>query len=765
MSDVQRLVEALVAMSDGRHTELFRAATLIAERAAHKLELPPVEPGPLVLALALVPDDVNQVGGKALRLGRLTRAGLPVPHGFAVSAYAQRLFLERTGLSVIIADEMTKTSADDMGGLQYAGENIRNRILAAEVPPELREAIAAHAANLGPTAAVRSSALFEDGSFSFAGQFESVLNVPRADIACAYKHVLASQYSPRALYYCRAHGFSHAEMRMAVLVMDMVEARAAGVLYGADPSGDDARAHVINAVWGLGTLAVGGGIAPDIVRVDATGSVTIEVGDKAQMAECIPGGGIAVRDTPPEQRRAACLSADQALELARLAGRVEEQFAGAPQDIEWGLDAAGKFALLQSRPLNVLGRISSQPPEVQGAPVLIDHAVVASRGVASGRVHLVRAEGEEVPLGSVLVARSPSLEFTMQLDLIRAMVCEVGAATSHLATVLREASLPALFGARGACELLKPGEIVTVDAFNGKVYQGRVDELLSAPRPDANLRRESLAHRLLKDVLEDVVPLNLRDPRSKDFTPDRCRTFHDIVRYAHEMAMRTMFEVPQGSLEAKSAKRFQSNLPLDIWIIDLGRGLRPEAAALPVVTIDDVQSRPFRAYWRGVVASGSKGAIPLSVGGFMSVVMNTATDTSYRDRMEERDFALLSDCYMNLASRLGFHFAVIDSFFGQSDDSYIALTFYGGGANLPRRVRRVEFLSLVLRHLDFRLERQKDFLAARIDGYDAASLEERLDILGRLMMAARQLDMLMYADAAARQYAQDFITGGYRLSL
>jgi pyruvate,water dikinase len=188
------------------------------------------------------------------------------------------------------------------------------------------------------------------------------------------------------------------------------------------------------------------------------------------------------------------------------------------------------------------------------------------------------------------------------------------------------------------------------------------------------------------------------------------------------MSMRTMFEVPQGSLEAKSAKRLQSDLPLDIWIIDLCGGLRPEAAFRPTVTVDDVESRPFRAYWRGVVASGWKGAMPLSVGGFMSVVMNTATDTSYRDRMEERDFALLSDCYMNLANRLGFHFAVIDSFLGQSDDSYIALTFYGGGADLPRRVRRVEFLSLVLRHLDFRLERQKDFLAARIDGYDAASL-------------------------------------------
>jgi len=149
----------------------------------------------------------------------------------------------------------------------------------------------------------------------------------------------------------------------------------------------------------------------------------------------------------------------------------------------------------------------------------------------------------------------------------------------------------------------------------------------------------------------------------------------------------------------------------------------------------------------------------------MSVVMSAAADTSIRGRLEERNFALVAESYLNLSNRMGFHFAVIDSFLHEDHDSYVSLTFYGGGADVTRRVRRIEFLSQVLRHVDFRLQRQVDFLAARIDGYDVAALEERLDVLGRLMMAAKQLDMMMFSDAAAQHFAREFIAGGYNLAL
>jgi pyruvate,water dikinase len=764
-ADVERLVETLVAMADGRHAELRAVVARVAGRARQKLEAPPIGPGPLVVPLLDAGDDARQVGGKALQLGRLLRAGLPVPPGFAVTAYGQRLFFERAGLAHLVTEELAGASANDLESLRRAGDAIRARVLAADLPSELEDAVAAAAARVGPTVAVRSSALHEDGDVSFAGQFESALNVPVGDVVAAYRQVIASQFSARALYYGCAHGFSPDEMAMAVLVMRMVDARVAGVLYGADPAQPGVGVRVVNAVWGLGTLAVGGDVTPDVLRVDRAGQVTIAVGDKVRMAECLAAGGIAVRETPPERRHVACLTAEQAQELVALATCAEERLGGAPQDIEWCLDAGGQLSLLQARPLRVGGRGPERPPVAGGTPPLVAHAVVASRGAAAGRVHVMREEGEEVPLGCVLVARSPSLDLTLQLDRIRAMVCEVGSVTSHLATVLREASLPALFGARQACALLPPGEVVTVDAFHGEVHRGRVEALLAAPRPDPGQVRSSRPFRVLRAVLEDVVPLHLPDPRAADFVPDRCDTFHDVTRYAHEMALRSMFEVSERSAEARGAKRLQCDLPLDLWVIDLDRGLRPEAAGQRTVTIDDVRSRPFRAYWRGVAGAGWTEPKPVDVGGFMSVVMAAATSPSLRDRLEERNFALLADSYMNLANRLGFHFAVIDAYLHADDDSHVGLTFYGGGADLQRRVRRVEFLTLVLRHLDFRVQRQQDFLAARIDGYDVATLEERLDALGRLMMAAKQLDMVMFSDAAARQFAHDFITGGYRLKL
>lgn len=761
---VDSLVGGLVELSDGRFAELHQVVARIGARVSQRLDPPRIEPGPLAFPLEAIPDDAHQAGGKALKLARLARAGLPVPPGFVVTAYGQRLFFERAGLSRLVAEALAATSAGDMESLRRAGDAIRQHIVAAKLPPELRTAIDDHATRLGARVAVRSSAIHEDSFFSFAGQFESALNVPREDTAAAYKTVLASQFTPRALYYCNAHGYSYEEMGMGVLVMDMVDARAAGVFYSVDPASPEDGERVINAVWGLGTMAVGGDVSPDVLRVNRAGQLMVAVGDKARMAVCLAEGGTEVHATPAGQRHVASLSAADAQELVRLGEQVRELL-GEPQDMEWALGPDGRLVLLQSRPLRVRSPASYQPPVVKGAPLLIDRALIASRGAAAGPVHLVCDDGGEVPAGCVLVARSPSLDYTVHLGRARAVICEAGSATSHLATVLREAALPALFGARRACELLPAGETVTVDAFYGNVYRGRVEELLAAPAPDTSLVRESRPYRALQAVLQDVVPLNLTDPRASAFRPDRCETFHDITRFAHEMAMRSFFEVPEGSPEAKSAKRLESNIPLDIWVIDLERGLREEAASRAVVTPEDFLSRPFLAYWRGVVAAGWKGPKPMDLGGFMSVVMSAAADTSIRSRLEERNFALVAESYLNLSNRMGFHFAVIDSFLHEDHDSYVSLTFYGGGADLTRRVRRIEFLSQVLRHVDFRLQRQVDFLAARIDGYDVAALEERLDVLGRLMMAAKQLDMMMFSDAAAQHFAREFIAGGYHLAL
>ncbi|HZE21797.1 MAG TPA: hypothetical protein VE082_07070, partial [Desulfobaccales bacterium] len=326
-------------------------------------------------------------------------------------------------------------------------------------------------------------------------------------------------------------------------------------------------------------------------------------------------------------------------------------------------------------------------------------------------------------------------------------------------TVLREARVPALFGVKGAGTRLTPGQEVTVDAYYGNIYAGRVEELLKAPRGGDEAVRQTRAYKVLERVLRHVIPLNLLDPRAEDFRPESCRTYHDITRFAHEKAMEELFQVSTGRLDEEGTRRLVSDIPLEMYIVDLGGGLSPAAAELAQVRPEHLRSRPMKAYWEGLTAVGWQGPRPVDLAGFMSVVMSTATGTNVQERLHEKNFAIITNDYMNLSNRLGFHFATIEAFLGAPEESYVSLTFYGGGAELPRRLRRVRFLSRVLKDLGFRVELQEDSIIAKIDGYEAEALEEKLEVLGRLMMVSKQLDMVMLSEETVDQYYREFSEG------
>jgi pyruvate,water dikinase len=754
--EVKAAVAALNAMTGGHYAALEEARRAVAQLVDEELAGTKMTPVPLALPLAEVREGLF-LGGKAEKLGELTRLGLPVPRGFGVSAYAQKLFFQVEGLEAFIRRQISHSHIRDLESLREAGEAIKERIVAQELPEELSRGLAAQLAQLtSDRVAVRSSALQEDTQFSFAGQFETILNVPKEQVELRYKEVVASQFTPRALYYCHTSGFSYQELAMGVLVMEMVPVRVAGVLYTSDPRGGEGA--IINSVCGLGSLAVGGVVEPDIYRVEDGRLVARHVGEKTHMHVPAPEGGLLDLEIPPELK-GACLNEDQVLKLTALGEKVRDHF-GVPQDIEWGLREDGQFFLLQARPLRVSRRLKTDylPPRLKGAKVLVEKGKVASRGAAAGPVHFLKGEPlQEIPAGVVLVTDRALPEYGLAVGRVAALVSEKGSATSHLATVLREARVPAVFGARGAGEVLKEGETVTVDAFYGNVYAGRVEELLKAPRGDDAVLKESRAYKVLERVLKHITPLNLLDPREDNFRPEFCRTYHDLTRFAHEKAMTELFQISGGRLAEDGGRRLVSSLPLDLHIIDLGGGLAPEAAALSQVKPEHLRSRPMLAYWRGVSAVGWTGPKPVDLAGFMSVVMSTATDTSARERLHEKNFAIITDDYLNLSNRLGFHFATIEAFLGAPEESYVALTFYGGGAELPRRMRRVRFLAKVLKYLDFRVELKEDSISARLDGYEAPVLEDKLEILGRLMMVSKQLDMVMLSEDAVEQFFQDFI--------
>ena len=290
-----------------------------------------------VLDLSEVDRDARDlVGGKAASLGDLLAAGFPVPPGHCVTTAAYRRVAALAGLDQLI-DTMARAEPWTLPQLAAAA---RHAILNAPVPPEIAAAICeAHDHLFGKTGrplAVRSSATAEDLPFtSFAGQYETYLNVVGSDaLLDAVRRCWASLWTDRAVTYRATNGIDHRAAAMAVILQPMVSARVSGVLFTANPLTGRRLEAVAEAVAGLGDILVSGAARPDRYVVDLRTRTLSE----RQAAEA---------GQPP------LLDDNQVRELAELGLQAERHF-GHPQDIEWSLDTAGKFWLLQSRPITTL---------------------------------------------------------------------------------------------------------------------------------------------------------------------------------------------------------------------------------------------------------------------------------------------------------------------------------------------------------------------------------------------------------------------------
>ncbi len=284
----------------------------------------------LVLRLAEAGDHHRSlVGGKAFNLGKMIAAGLPVPRGYCVTTTAFNLFLascpRRTDLSHLLA----QCSGDEMGRFAGLSREVRSCLAEVRVPKVVKDAALSAWRELGEARsfAVRSSATVEDAAgMSFAGQFESILNVRGADaLLAAIKSCWLSLFSERALVYLARQRVPAEKVMMAVLVQEMVEANHAGVVFSADPLTGATDRFVVECVSGLGEGLVQGTVQPEQMVVEKrTGRVVVS----------------------PEKE---LLSSATLKNLCELARRTERLFS-APQDIEWA-QRDGAVFLLQSRPI------------------------------------------------------------------------------------------------------------------------------------------------------------------------------------------------------------------------------------------------------------------------------------------------------------------------------------------------------------------------------------------------------------------------------
>lgn len=324
-----------------------------------------------VLPLETGDAPLEVVGGKGVRLTRLSRAGFPVPGGFILTSSAYERFVDSNRLRATLR-ELARPALDAEGGgsFERASSRIRERFENAALPADAAAELGRAYRRLGagePAVAVRSSATAEDlPGLSFAGLYETFLNVRGEDaVLSAVRRCWASLWTARALGYRRRMGI-HREPSMAVVVQRMVDAEVSGVLFTANPVTGERSEAVVNAGYGLGEAIVGGRVTPDAYVVDRGALAVREttVGPKERMAVAAESGTRLV-PVDPARRGEPSLPAPLVEEIVRLGVAAERLLEGAPQDIEWAV-AGGKPWLLQSRPIT---RLPPEPlPDVRWEP-------------------------------------------------------------------------------------------------------------------------------------------------------------------------------------------------------------------------------------------------------------------------------------------------------------------------------------------------------------------------------------------------------------
>ncbi len=680
------------------------------------------------------------IGNKANNLALLCREQSgPVPPGFIVTTNCWRALLQYNGLDETIDAHLVTLDIADKDSLLLASEYLMSLVMGATIPPEIEHELLRARDNLLVRAgvnrqiqlAVRSSAVHEDGMNSFAGQYSSVLEVDPGCIVESYLRVLASKYSPRALLYRINAGISDQEASMAVLVVEMIEATAAGVVYTADPAGREKNAVFVYSVAGKGEKLVDGRSRACQHRFDKN-SCNVEK--------------VSAGKSP--------ISRDDAKKLAQIAMNLEAFF-GSPQDIEWAMNDSDQY-VLQSRPLRTEGIQKKQvpilnsggkgkEPEPAELPLIFHGGVSAARGRAGGPAHFFSTgkAHSSVPEGAILIVDNIPASLAFILSKVNGVVASRGSVASHFSTICREFGIPMIVAAGGLREVVVDGEQITIDADNRNVYRGQ-DK--NCPPKVVGMREKngSPYFSRLKRILDFIAPLSILDPEADSFVPESCRSFHDIIRFAHETGVRAMFAIGESGSRRGVRKRLVTELPFELYLMDVSGNKKTNGTNKETLDLDQVSSLPFRALWLGLSHSSINWG-EQTYYNWKEYDNAAMTDGfAFKNKVESASYAVCGDDYLNLNIRFGYHFTIVDTLCGDnSEQNYCSIRFSGGGGTFEGRYYRLQFIEAILIQLGFIVSRKTDLLDGRLESLPRDELMQRLVTLGRMLGTSKLMDMVL----------------------
>ncbi len=447
-------------------------------------------------------DSIAIAGGKGANLGEMFRLGIPVPPGFCVTAQTYKQFIEQTNLKPKLQQLLTNLNVEDNTQLQKVAEQIQRLILSTPIPEDMADEIMDSYDLLGTNTkrandlitaqevfvAVRSSATAEDlPEASFAGQQATFLNVKgRKNVVGATLACWASLFTARAIYYREKNHFNHMDVLICAVVQKMVNATQSGIMFTANPATNNENEIVIEAIYGLGELIVGGEVNPNMYLVDKQTKqikkIEIRKQDKGLFRNS--NGENEKRPIPVDTQARQVLNEKQILEYARLGKKLEDHY-GKPQDIEFAVENNNDLYIVQTRAITTLKKkdpITQRPTIQEESGKILLKGETASAGVYSGKVKIVHDPSElgKVEKGDILVTTMTTPDMVPAMQRAGAIVTNEGGLTCHAAIVSREMGTPCLVGTEHATEVLKDDEIITVHATRGLVYEGKVETSSSA---------------------------------------------------------------------------------------------------------------------------------------------------------------------------------------------------------------------------------------------------------------------------------------------
>lgn len=450
--------------------------------------------------------DVALVGGKNGSLGemfsRLSRKGIRVPDGFALTSKAYWHFIESNNLLPGLKKIFKTLNPKKIQSVQETGRAARTLILKSVLPADLEKEIFEAYQKLGrkynqrnPEVAVRTSGVAEDSpTTSFAGQFETFLNIRGQEkLLWAVKQSIVSTFTDRAIAYRDENKISQLKFALSVGVQKMVRSDLAssGIIFTLDTESGFDKIILVNAIWGVGEMIVKGKITPDEFRVfeppllENRGKlfrpiIVKNLGRKSKKY-VFAGNGLKETTVPKKDQLKLCLSDDEVLTLAKWAIAIEKHY-GVNQDIEWAKDGrTNQLFIVQSRPETVHGKTaknSLREYEMKTGQEPVLKGIAVGDRIGQGKVRIIEnvSKISGFKKGEVLVTQMTDPDWLPAMRLASAIVTDEGGRTCHAAIVARELGVPAVVGVKIATKVFKTGQEITVDCSRGegRIFRGRL---------------------------------------------------------------------------------------------------------------------------------------------------------------------------------------------------------------------------------------------------------------------------------------------------